>query len=71
MSLSMRKKDWDQLFADHPELLEPPYPDWDGFWQYDPMRVALARSAALIRRDVTNPALAAFDVALKKMSTRD
>ena len=54
MSLTMRAKDWDRLFADHPDA---GYYDNDlsKYWMYDPMSVASARLAAILRRDFIRP----------------
>lgn len=55
MSLTMRRRDWDRLFEDHPELVEDGTTDLSPYWMYDPMSVALARMVAVWRRDVAGP----------------
>ena len=60
MSFSMRSADWERLFADHPDA---GYYDNDlsRYWTYDPLHVAQARVAAIIRRDIIRPIGRALD----------
>jgi hypothetical protein len=48
--------DYEAMWREHPESVDMPWPEAaNKYWAYSPFRVASARAAALIRRDIVNP----------------